>query len=144
MDKASVVDFMYALVEPLTASITFTSAQLEPAADYMQSVYGVPYADMTQDAKFHALAEFFAYNALLTSAAAYYKFSADNTSIDGNNLFTHLNAMWRNALSMAQMYLAEAGIVITVPGAPLPPRNYGWRLGAYDTNYLENLPTEYS
>jgi hypothetical protein len=120
----------------VVAAIDLTDEALVEAAKFTQSVYGVPYADMVEGAKFHALADFFAVNAAMNFAASFYKFAADGATVQGGDLFTHLNVRWQNALAVAQIYLTEAGFVIVAPGAALTPKNYGWRFGNYDTGYL--------
>lgn len=136
MLQAEVVTYMKTSLGPIVDTIHMTDEAITAAADYMLSVYGGTYEDMTKDGKFMALAEFFAVNAALNFAVSFYKFSADGATVEGDDIFQHLNIRWQNALAMAQTYLTDAGLIITPPGAAIAPKNYGWRMGGIDTNYL--------
>lgn len=137
MTQDEVVAYMKTTLGPIVDAIHMTDEALNAAADYMLSVYGGDYASMTKDSKFMALAEFFAINGALNFAVSFYKFSADGATVEGDDIFQHLNVRWQNALSMAQTYLTDVGLVVTPPGAAIAPKNYGWRMGGIDTNYLQ-------
>ena len=137
MVEQDVVDYMKVYLGSIVGAINLTDEALIQAARLAQSVYGKPYAEiLPDDIKWRILANFFALDAALNFAVSFYKFAADGATVQGSDLFNNLNARWHNALAMAQGYLLEAGFVILAPGSPITPRNYGWRTGRYDTNYL--------
>lgn len=137
MTQEEVVAYMKTTLGPIVEAIKMTDEALNAAADYMLAVYGLDdYATLVQDAEFMTLADFFAINGALNFASVFYKFSADGASIEGDDIFQHLNVRWQNALSMAQNALTKRGYVVTPPGAAIAPKNYGVRYGTYDTNYL--------
>lgn len=140
MTEAEVVTYMKTTLGPVVDVIHMTDEALTEAAKFMQSIYGVDYAQMEDGAMFRALSDFFALNGALNFAATFYKFTADGASVEGKDVFDNLNARWQHALSMAQSYLSDAGLSINAPGAAITPRNYGWRFGAIDTNYLQDAP----
>lgn len=140
MTQGDVVTYMKDILGPIATKISMTEEAFKAAADYMLTVYGGTYDEMTKDGKFMALAEFFAVNAALNFAVTFYKFTADGATVEGDDIFVHLNVRWQNALSMAQSYLTDAGLVVTPPGAAIAPKNFGWRTGALDTNYLNEEP----
>lgn len=137
MTQEEVVAYMKVTLGPIVDAINMTDEALNAAADYMLAVYGLEdYGSLTQDAEFMSLADFFAINAALNFATVFYKFSADGASIEGDDIFQHLNVRWQNALSVAQNSLTKRGYIVTPPGAAIAPKNYGVRYGTYDTNYL--------
>ncbi len=139
MTEAEVVAYMKTTLGPIVDAIHMTDEALSAAAKYMLAVYGDDSFDsIIQDAKFMALADFFAINGALNFAVSFYKFSADGATVEGDDVFQHLNVRWQNALSMAQKYLTDVGLIITPPGAAIAPKNFGWRLGGIDTNYLQD------
>lgn len=136
MTEAEVVTYMKTTLGSITDAVNLTDEALGEAAKFTEFIYGEPVANITDGVKFRVIADFCALNAALNFAAPFYKFSADSASVEGNDVFEHLNARWKNALAMAQTYLTDAGLNIVVPGSVVMPHNYGVRYGGYDTNYL--------
>lgn len=136
MTEAEIITYMKTTLGSIVDAITLTDEALAEAAKFVSEIYGKPIEDMTQDLKFRVIADFCAINAALNFAVSFYKFSADGAIVEGNDIFEHLNARWKNALAMAQTYLTDAGLSIILPGSIVPPHNYGMRYGRYDTNYL--------
>jgi len=142
MTQQEVIDYMKVTLGPIVPAIHMTDEALAAAADYMLAVYGLEdYAALVKDSEFMSLADFFAINGALNFATVFYKFSADGASVEGDDVFQHLNVRWQNALSVAQNSLTKRGYIVTPPGAAIAPKNYGARYGTYDTNYLVDQVT---
>jgi len=136
MTEAEVVAYMKEVLGSITDTISLTDAAITDAAKLVQAVYKEPYANFTDQLKWRLLSDFFAINAALNFAVSFYKFSADGAIIEGSDLYKHLISRWNAALSMVQSYLTDAGLTVVAPGSQITPKNYDWRIGYMNTNYL--------
>jgi hypothetical protein len=127
---------MIEVLGPIYDAVNLTEDALKNAATLTAAAYGAGFSEMTNELKWRVLAEFYALNVAVNYATTLVKFTADDTTVDASAMFQHIQDRWRNALAMAQTYLAESGITVVAPGAPISPRNYGFRIGSMNMNYL--------
>jgi hypothetical protein len=135
MNNQDVVDYMKVVLGPIIDAVKLTDEALNEAATMTAAAYKADFADMTDEIKWRALAEFFALDVALNFAAPFYKFSSDNTSIQGSDVFSQIYRKWQAAANKASTYLAEAGIYVNASGS-----NFAKRTGKADLNYLTDIP----
>lgn len=138
MTEQDVITYIVDTLGDIVSLVKLTDPAIVNAARLAKAAYGANYDAMTNELKWKILAEFFGLHVAVNYAMKLTKFTADDTSVDAAAIFQHVQDRWRNTLAMAQTYLSDAGITIVAPGAPLHPRNYGFRVGAMQTNYLEH------
>lgn len=134
--EASVTQYITDALGPLAGRLAIPSSAIVDTAAMVQAVYGAAYEDFTDELKWRTIADFYAMNTALTYCTMHYRFASDGATIDGDDVFQHVQLRWNSAFALAQGYLAEAGIIATMPGGSAVHRNFGFRMGSINTKYL--------
>lgn len=136
MNLDSAVHYMLVFLGPVYEAVNLTEDALIVAAQSAEAAYGAPFAEATDELKLRILLEFYALNMAVSYASPFYDFSAPSTTVSTNHVFVNLHKRWRDAFSVAQRYLADAGLAVAIPGSPAISTNFGWRAGKMRLGYL--------